>query len=209
MLPLHLHRRTTQIVAKLTHLLLHLWQYHCHVEDLRRRIRVGRPSQPLALVIMLFLILGQLFKDKTLIMGVEHFEVRLCIVNLILSLNSIQKRLKLNEGTIFFFDENNLTHPSEVAENVVQTVMIVLLRQGSDEQYFRRTVLLQKLLGIGIYNSFRFPSVYLCNLFPFSKFLAFQGDFSKLFVDIHQIIKRAVLFCTLRRSSFRLVLGRS
>ena len=66
-------------------------------------------------------------------MGVEHFEVRLCIVNLILSLNSIQKRLKLNEGTIFFFDENNLTHPSEVAENVVQTVMIVLLRQGSDE----------------------------------------------------------------------------
>lgn len=142
-------------------------------------------------------------------MGVEHFEVRLCIVNLIFSLNSIQKRLKLNEGTILFFDENNLTHPSEVAKNVVQTVMIVLLRQGSDEQYFRRTVLLQKLLGIGIHNSFRFPSVYLCNLLPFSKFLAFQGNLPKLFVDIHQIIKRTVLFCTLRRTSFRLVLGRS
>lgn len=66
-------------------------------------------------------------------MRVEHLEVRLCVVYLILGLDGVEQVFVLYKCAVFLLDEDYLADPSEIGEDVVDAVMVVVLRQGPSE----------------------------------------------------------------------------
>lgn len=66
-------------------------------------------------------------------MRVEHLEVRLCVVYLILGLDGVEQVFVLDQCAVFLLDEDYLADPSEVREDVVDAVMVVVLRQRASE----------------------------------------------------------------------------
>jgi len=59
------------------------------------------------------------FKDKTLVMRIENFKIRFCIIYLVFGLYGIEKSFKLNESASFLFDVNNLANSSKIGKNVI------------------------------------------------------------------------------------------
>ena len=125
-------------------------------------------------------------------MRIENLEIGFCIVNLIFSLNRIKKSFKLDKRTVFFLDEDNFGHLSEVGKNVVKTVVVVMLRKRSGKENLWWRILLHKLFGIRVDNSFRFPSCKFRSFFPYFKLLTFQSYLPKLLIHVHKIIQWAV-----------------
>lgn len=64
-------------------------------------------------------------------MRIEHFEIRLDVIDLIFCLNSTQQSLKLNECTTFLLYEYYFTNLPKIRENVIDAAMIVCLRKRS------------------------------------------------------------------------------
>jgi hypothetical protein len=59
--------------------------------------------------------------------GVEYFEVGLRVVEFVLGLYSVKQSLKLDQGTIFLLDENDLADFSEIAEYIIDTIVIIVI----------------------------------------------------------------------------------
>lgn len=140
-------------------------------------------------------------------MRVENLEVGLGIVDLVLGLDGIEQVFVLNQCAVFLLDEDDLADPSEVGEDVVDAVMVVVLGQGPSEQHLRRAIFQQKLLGVRIDYGLGLPPVYLGGFLPGPKLLALQGYFPELLVNIHEVVERAVLLGLLGRHGLGLVLG--
>lgn len=66
-------------------------------------------------------------------MRVEHLEVGLGIVDLILGLDGIEQVFVLYQCAVLLLDEDDLADPSEVGEDVVDAVMVIVLGQGPSE----------------------------------------------------------------------------
>ena len=122
-------------------------------------------------------------------MRVENLKVWLSVVDFVLCLDGIEESLELDQCATFLFDVDDLANPTEVGENVVEAVMVVVLRERADEEDLRRRVFEEKLLGVGVNKSFRFSAVYFCTLFPLPELLALQRNLPKLLVNIHKIVK--------------------
>jgi len=88
--PLHFLDWASDARAELADLGLHFGVHHRHVENLRGWVTVGWTRHTLAFVLVLFLVLQDLFEDETFVVGIKHFEVRLCVVDLVFCLNGIQ-----------------------------------------------------------------------------------------------------------------------
>lgn len=76
----------------------------------------------------------------------EDLKTRFSIVYLILCLDGIEKKLVFDKCAIFFLDKDDFVDPSEVGEDVVDTVMIILDRKRANKKNLRRTVFQHKLL---------------------------------------------------------------
>ena len=61
-------------------------------------------------------------------MGVEHLEVGLGVVDLVLGLDGVEQVFILDQCAVLLLDEYDLADPAEVREDVVDAVMIVVLR---------------------------------------------------------------------------------
>ena len=61
-------------------------------------------------------------------MWIENFEVGLGIVDLIFCLNCIDEGLEFNQSTVLFLDKDNFSNSSKIGEDIVETIMIILLR---------------------------------------------------------------------------------
>lgn len=179
---------------------------HRHVEDLRGRVGVDA-SRALALIVVFLFILAQFFEDEGIVMGVKHFEGRLGIVDLVLGLDGTDLGLELDQGRIFVTYEDDLAHSPEVGEDVVETVVVVLLRQGSNEKHPRGTIFLQELLAVGVDYRLGLPAVDLGTLLPHPELLALHRYFPELLIDIDQIVDRTVLLGAFGRVRVGLVLG--
>lgn len=61
-------------------------------------------------------------------MGVEHLEVGLGVVDLVLGLDGVEQVFILDQCAVLLLDEYDLADPAEVREDVVDAVVIVVLR---------------------------------------------------------------------------------
>lgn len=61
-------------------------------------------------------------------MGVEHLEVGLGVVDLVLGLDGVEQVFILDQCAVLLLDEDDLADPAEVREDVVDAVVIVVLR---------------------------------------------------------------------------------
>jgi hypothetical protein len=59
----------------------------------------------------------------------EDFKTRFSIIYLILGLNGIQKQLEFYKCTIFFLDEDDFGDSTEIREDIVNTIVIILDRK--------------------------------------------------------------------------------
>ena len=75
--------------AEISYLLFILGVHHGHVEYLRGRVRVVRPSMTLTLILVHFLILIYLLQNQRFVMRIENLENCLSIVDLIFGPNCI------------------------------------------------------------------------------------------------------------------------
>lgn len=136
LLPLHHPHRTTDTLAQFTDLLLEFRMDHGHVQYFRGWVEVGDLELSLTGVIMLFLILSDFLKHQCFVVGVEHLEDHLGVVEFILGLDSVKQSLKLNKSTVLFLDEDDLADPAEVGEDVVDAVVIVVIGQRAYEEHW-------------------------------------------------------------------------
>ena len=61
-------------------------------------------------------------------MWIKNLEIGFSIIDFIFCLNSIQKCLEFDQSTVFLFYEDHLSHFAEIAENIVDAIMIKVLR---------------------------------------------------------------------------------
>lgn len=168
--------------------------HHGHIEDLRWRIGVQWSAITLTFVLVLFFLVGYLFEDETLIVWIKHFKIGFGVVDLIFCLDGTDKSLEFDEGTAFFFDEDDFGDFTEVGEDVIEAIMIILFWKRADEEYFGWTIFLHKLFWVGVDDGFWFSSVDFYCLIPLPEFLAFECNLSKLLINIHKIIEWAIFF---------------
>lgn len=83
----------------------------------------------------------QLLQDECLVVGIEHFEIRLDVINLILSLDSTKQSLKFNQSAALLLYEDHLAHLPKIRKNIIDAAVVKHLRERPSKQYLWRTVL--------------------------------------------------------------------
>lgn len=73
-------------------------------------------------------------------MRIKNLQIALHVIDLILGSDGFIDLLKFNESTCLIFHEDHSWNVSEIDKNIVQTLMIIALRNGSDKNNFWRAI---------------------------------------------------------------------